>query len=385
MNKFIRAIEIIVVSIITDYFFLLSALSIGFAFEFFFCLHLILLPFLCSVLFYMVIQSPSSKEKVAFNLFRLILLFAVDSFFAKRLLGNFDENLFLDSVLAVIFLDAVFSVLIFYLTGRWMKRKQVSVSMSTRGKSVVVGLLTCFMIITIPILLNNFWHYFDGSCTGTYVGRFSNDKVALDRHYFCYNDVVEADFKIRAKDNVIVLNIDSIRIKENSSDLYSDSQKEQMLEKIISLAENDGMHMGGGLHDILFDSGTEPPDYTLLEKTSRSAEASDDSDRSWSGTYVSNDTGYQLVLDQHYFCYNDVVEADFKLRDRAIVLDIDSIRIKENSPDIYTDSQKQQMLDEIIFLAENNGIRLAVSDREDCIYLYRNDWHFYVFEAANDF
>jgi hypothetical protein len=90
-----------------------------------------------------------------------------------------------------------------------------------------------------------------------------------------------------------------------------------------------------------------------------------------------------VVLDQYYFCYNDVVEADFKYGDGAIVLDIDSIRIKENSSDLYTDSQKQQMLDEIISLAENNGIHLSATDWEDCLYLYyNNDCHFNVLDRV---
>ncbi len=79
-----------------------------------------------------------------------------------------------------------------------------------------------------------------------------------------------------------------------------------------------------------------------------------------------------MVLDQYYFCYNDVVEADFKYGDGAIVLDIDSIRIKENSSDLYTDSQKQQMLDEIISFAESNGFHLATSNRDHSLYLYHN-------------
>ncbi len=76
-----------------------------------------------------------------------------------------------------------------------------------------------------------------------------------------------------------------------------------------------------------------------------------------------------MVLDQYYFCYNDVVEADFKYGDGAIVLDIDSIPIKENSSDLYTDSQKQQMLDEIISLAESNGFHLATSNWDHSLYL----------------
>ena len=41
----------------------------------------------------------------------------------------------------------------------------------------------------------------------------------------------------------------------------------------------------------------------------------------WWGSYVDNDTNDKVVLDQYYFCYNDVVEADFKYGDGAIVLD----------------------------------------------------------------
>lgn len=84
-----------------------------------------------------------------------------------------------------------------------------------------------------------------------------------------------------------------------------------------------------------------------------------------------------MVLDKNYFCYNDVVEADFKYADGGIVLDTDSIRIKESSSDIYTDSQKQKMLDEIISLAENNGIHLSGS-----LYLYYNDWDFDVLDRV---
>ena len=154
MNKFIRAIEIIVVAIITDSIFLLSALTCGLRFIFY--LLLILLPFLCSILFYMIIQFPSSKEKVAFTLFRLILLLALLKFFDMRFLGGDADAMFLSFVLIIIFLDAVLSVLIFYLIGWWMTRKQLSVSLDIRCKSVVAVLLTCFMIITIPILLKNY-------------------------------------------------------------------------------------------------------------------------------------------------------------------------------------------------------------------------------------
>ncbi|WP_295095710.1 hypothetical protein, partial [Ruminococcus sp.] len=246
MNKFIRAIEIIMVAIITDYVFLLSGFTYGlFGTMFIFYLLFILLPFLCSILFYMTIQSPSSKEKVAFTLFRLILLCALVRFFDTRYFGG-EEGIFYAYLLNVISLDAVLSVLIFYLIGWWMKRKQFSVSLSIRAKSVVLALLTCFMIITIPILIKKYWHYFDGSWSETYVGRYSNDKVVLDRFYFCYNDVVEADFKVR--NGKIVLDIDSIRIKENSSDIYTDSQKQKMLDEIISLADNNGIHLSGKLY-----------------------------------------------------------------------------------------------------------------------------------------
>jgi hypothetical protein len=84
-----------------------------------------------------------------------------------------------------------------------------------------------------------------------------------------------------------------------------------------------------------------------------------------------------VVLDHNYFCYNDVVEADFKYVDGAIVLDTDSIRIKESSSDSYTDSQKQEMLGKIISLAENNCIHLSGD-----LYLYRTDWDFDVFERV---
>lgn len=244
-HRFIKTTEIIMVAIITDFIFLLSGLTAAWGLDFIFILLLILLPFLCSFLFYMIIQSPSSIQKVAFNLFRIILLFALVRFLDTRYLGG-EEILFYAFVWYITFLDAVLSVPIFYLIGWWMKRKQFSVSLSIRGKRVVTVLLTCFMIITIPILLKRYWNYFDGSWSGTYAGRFSNDKVVLDQFYFCYNDVVEADFKIR--DHSIVLDIDSIRIKENSSDIYTDSQKQKMLDEIISLAENNGIHLSGSLY-----------------------------------------------------------------------------------------------------------------------------------------
>ena len=225
------------VAIITDYFFLLSGLTGVWGF----LILLILLPFLCSFLFYMIIQSPSLKDKLAFTLFRLILLFALARFFDTRYLGG-EEGIFLSYVLSIIFLDAVLSVIVFYLIGWWMTRKQFSVSLGIRGKRVVTVLLTCFMIITIPIMLIKYWHYFDGSWSGTYVATQSNDMVVLDQHRFCYNDVVEADFKVR--DGKILLDMDSIRIKENSSELYTDSEKQQMLDEIISLAESNGFHRG---------------------------------------------------------------------------------------------------------------------------------------------
>ena len=325
----------------------------------------------------MIIQSSSPKEKVAFNSFRLILLFAFVRFFDKRYLGG-EERINYIFLLSVIFLDAVLSVLIFYLVGRWMKRKQLSVSLSIRGKNVVVGLLSCFMIITIPILLINYWHYFNGSWSGTYAGRYCNDKVVLNQHYFCYNDVVEADFKVR--DGSIVLDLDSIRIKENSSDFYTDSQKQQMLDEVIFLAENDGIDLRDRQYEVWFTYNISK--FTIFGLVSDSDTALDYTDNSWSGTYVDGDTNDKVILDQNYFCYNDVVEAEFKLRESAIVLDIDSIRIKENSSDIYTDSQKQQMLDEIIFLAENNGFHLSVSDWEDRLFLYHGVNDFNVFDRA---
>ena len=95
-------------------------------------------------------------------------------------------------------------------------------------------------------------------------------------------------------------------------------------------------------------------------------------------TYDSN----IIIRFKKYFCYNDVVEAEFKFGDSAIVLDTDSIRIKENSSDIYSDSQKQEMLEEIISLADNNGIHLSATDFEDCLYLYHNDWDFIVLDRV---
>ena len=375
-HRFIKATEIIMVAIITDFIFLLSGLTAAWGLDFIFILLLILLPLLCSFLFYMIIQSPSSKEKLAFNLFRIILLFALVRFLDTRYLGG-EEILYYAFVWYITFLDAVLSVPIFYLIGWWMKRKQLSVSFDIRGKRVVTVLLTCFMIITIPILLKRYWNYFDGSWSGTYAGRFSNDKVVLDQNYFCYNDVVEADFKI--KNDLIVLDTDSIRIKENSSDIYTDHQKQKMLDKIISLAENDGIHMGGEQHEMFFRYSPRQTDYTKLDGVRDSVAASGDSDGSWSVTYTyaSTESNEKVVLDQNYFCYNNVVEADFKYVDGAIVLDTDSIRIKESSSDIYTDSQKQQMLDEIISLAENNGIHLSGK-----LYLYHNDWDFNILDRV---
>ena len=375
MNKFIRAIEIIIVAIVTDYIFLLSGLTIAWGMDFIFIILLLLLPFLCSILFYMILQSPSSKEKVAFTAFRLILLFTLVRFLDTRYLGG-DEIIFYALVWYITFIDAVLSVLVFYLIGWWIKRKQLNASLSIRRKRVVMVLLTCFIIITIPILLKRYWNYFDGSWSGTYVGRFSNDKVVLDQFYFCYNDVVEADFKVR--DGLIVLDIDSIRIKENSTDIYTDYQKQIMLDKIISLAENDSISMGS-IHEILFHYSASQIDYTILDQVHDSYIVSDYSDGSWSGTYVGRFSNDKVVLDQHYFCYNDIVEADFKYGDGAIVLDIDSIRIKESSSDIYTESQKQQMLDEIISLAENNGIHLS-----DSLCLYYNDWDFTILDRISE-
>ena len=247
MNKFTRAIEIILVAIITDYFFLLPCITGVWGF----LLLLILLPFLCSFLFYMIIPFPSSKEKLAFTLFRLILLRALARFFDTRYLGG-EEGIFLSYALSIIFLDAVLSVLVFYLIGWWMRRKQVSLSLGIRGKRAVMILLTCFMLIAIPISLKNYWHYFDGSWSSTYEAWNGNDRyeVVLDQHRFCYNDIVEADFKVRK--GKIVLDMDSIRIKENSSDIYTDSQKQQMLDEIISLAENDGIRMGSSCSEVKF-------------------------------------------------------------------------------------------------------------------------------------
>ena len=247
MNKYIRTIEIITVAIITDCFFLLSCITGVWGF----LILLILLPFLCSFLFYMIIQSPSSKEKLAFTLFRLIVLFALARFFDTRYLGG-EEGIFLSYALSIIFLDAVISVLIFYLIGWWMRRKQFSLSLGIRGKRVVTILLACFIIIAIPISLKNYWHYFDGSWSGTYEAWYGNDRyeVVLDQHRFCYNDVVEADFKVR--DGKIVLDMDSIRIKENSSDIYTDSQKQQMLDEIISLAENNDIRLTDENYEVWF-------------------------------------------------------------------------------------------------------------------------------------
>lgn len=260
MNKFIRAIEIILVAIITDFIFLLSDLAAAWGLDFVFLLLLILLPFLCSFLFYMIIQTPSSKEKLAFTLFRLIILFALVRFLDSRYIGG-DAILFYAFVWWVTFLDAVLSVLIFYLIGWWMKRKQFSVSLGIRGKRIVMVLLTCFMIITISILLKRYWRFFDGSCSGTFVASQSNDMeaidnkytVVLDQHYFCYNDVVEADFKVG--NYSIILDMDSIRIKENSSDIYTDAQKQEMLDEIIYLAENGSISLGDTdevafIHDV---------------------------------------------------------------------------------------------------------------------------------------
>lgn len=256
MNKFIRVTEIIMVAIVTDFIFLLSGLTAEWGLSVLFKLLLIMLPFLCSILFYMIIQSPSSKEKVAFSIFRIILLLVLAKFLNFRFQGGDAQEMFFSYVLLVTFLDAVFSVLVFYLIGWWVTRKQLSVTLGIRCKRVVEVLLTSFMIITIPILLIRYWNLFDGSWSGTYAGRYSNDKVVLDQHYFCYNDVVEADFKVRNK--YIVLDIDSIRIKENSSDNYTDSEKQQMLDEIIFLAERNGIHLATSNwdHDLYFYRGS---------------------------------------------------------------------------------------------------------------------------------
>ena len=134
------------------------------------------------------------------------------------------------------------------------------------------------MIITISILLLGYWSFFDGSWSGTYVGKYSNDKVVLDQHYFCYNDVIEANFKV--KDRFIVLDIDSIRIKENSSDLYSDSQKQRMLDEIISLAEKKGIHLGNSNFQMVFIHDSKTIDYTDLELADDSVTNSGNSDGS---------------------------------------------------------------------------------------------------------
>ena len=381
MNKYIRTIEIIMVSIITDLIFLISILSAEFGFMSIFHILLILLPFLCSILFYMIIQSPSRKEKVAFNLFRILLLLAWVKFLDFRFLGGDSQEMFLSYVLLVIFLDAVLSVPVFYLIGWCLKRKQLSVTLGIRCKSIVMVLLTCFMIITISILLKNYWHYFDGSWSATYVGIYSNDKVVLDQHYFCYNDVVEADFKVRG--STIILDIDSIRIKENSSDLYSDSQKQYMLDEIMTLAEKNGINLSGSNSQMWFAHDWDHFEATSLGRVYDTVPPYRYNDVPWWGSYVDNDTNDKVVLDQYYFCYNDVVEADFKYGDGAIVLDMDSIRIKENSSDNYTDSEKQQMLDEIISLAESNGFHLATSDGEVCLYLYHHSFtNFNVFHPV---
>ena len=69
--------------------------------------------------------------------------------------------------------------------------------------------------------------------------------------------------------------------------------------------------------------------------------------------------------------------------DGSELLDIDSIQIKENSSDLYSDSQKQYMLDEIISLAESNGFHLATSDGEVCLYLYHHSFtNFNVFNPV---
>jgi hypothetical protein len=329
----------------------------------------------------MIIQSPSSKEKLAFNLFRIILLLALVKFLDYRFLGGDSQEMFLSYVLLVIFLDAVLSVPVFYLIGWLLKRKQLSVTLGIRCKSIVMVLLTCFMIITISILLKKYWHYFDGSWSATYVGIYSNDKVVLDQHYFCYNDVVEADFKVRGC--TIILDIDSIRIKENSSDLYSDSQKQYMLDEIISLAEKNGISLSGSNSQMWFAYDWDHFEATSLGRVYDTVPPYRYNNVPWWGSYVDNDTNDKVVLDQYYFCYNDVVEADFKYGDGAIVLDMDSIRIKENSSDNYTDSEKQQMLDEIISLAESNGFHLATSDGEVCLYLYHHSFtNFNVFNPV---
>ena len=381
MNKFIRAIEIIMVAMITDFIFLLSVFTYGIGSNSIFHILFILLPFLCGILFYLIIKSPSSKEKAAFNLFRIISLLALVKSMDITFHGGDAQVMFLSYILLVIFLDAVLSVPVFYLIGWWLKRKQLSVSLGIRCKSIVMVLLTSFMIITIPILLIRYWNFFDGSWSGTYLGRYSNDKVVLDQHYFCYNDVVEADFKVRG--HKIILDIDSIQIKENSSDLYSDSQKQYMLDDIIFLAENNGIHLSSSNSQMWFDHDMEHFDSTMLDRVYDTVPAYRYYDVPWSGSYVDNDTNDKVVLDQYYFCYNDVVEADFKYGDGAIVLDMDSIRIKENSSDIYTDSEKQQMLDEIISLAKSNGFHLATSDGEVCLYLYHHSFtNFNVFNPV---
>ncbi|WP_022777921.1 hypothetical protein [Butyrivibrio sp. AE3009] len=370
MNKLARAIEIIMVAIITDYIFLLSIFTYGIGSNSIFHILLILLPFLCSILFYMIIQSPSRKEKVAFNLFRIVLLLALVKTMAIRFQGGDSQVMFLGYVLLVVFLDAVFSVLIFYLIGWWIKRKQLSVTLGIRCKRVVEVLMTSFIIITSSVLIIGYWHYFDGSWSGIYIGTYSNDKVVLDQHYFCYNDVVEADFKVRNR--YVVLDIDSIRIKENSSDLYSDSQKQRMLDEIIFLAENNRISLASSNSQMYFVHDLTNFDETLLERVFDPVPVSGNSDGSYSQTFASRDSNNKVVLDKHYFCYNDVVEADFKYGDGAIVLDIDSIRIKENSSDLYTDSEKQQMLDGIISLAESNGFHRGPNG----LYLYHNSTHF---------
>ena len=381
MNKYIRTIEIIMVSIITDLIFLISILLAEFGFMSIFHILLILLPFLGSILFYMIIQSPSRKEKVAFNLFRILLLLAWVKFLDFRFLGGDSQEMFLSYVLFVIFLDAVLSVPVFYLIGWCLKRKQLSVTLGIRCKSIVMVLLTCFMIITISILLKNYWHYFDGSWSATYVGIYSNDRVVLDQHYFCYNDVVEADFKVRGR--TIILDMDSIRIKENSSDLYSDSQKQYMLDEIMTLAEKNGINLSGSNSQMWFAHDWDHFEATSLGRVYDTVPPYRYNDVPWWGSYVDNDTNDKVVLDQYYFCYNDVVEADFKYGDGAIVLDMDSIRIKENSSDNYTDSEKQQMLDEIISLAESNGFHLATSDGEVCLYLYHHSFtNFNIFQPV---
>ena len=87
---------------------------------------------------------------------------------------------------------------------------------------------------------------------------------------------------------------------------------------------------------------------------------------------------------QHFVLYDHSVsiakrESGFQFIQDIII----ACRIKENSSDNYTDYEKQQMLDEIISLAESNGFHLATSDGEVCLYLYHHSFtNFNVFHPV---